>query len=127
MRGAPPRLWAFLLLAFCNGVVIEVGRKIRRPDEEREGVETYTKSWGRRGALAVWLGAMGTAAAAAVIADRAMPLPLAATLGALPLLVAVIALAGREMRGKAFDGMSAAWVLVSYVIAGVVPFVEVAL
>lgn len=127
--GPPPRIALFLLLSFCNGVVIEVGRKIRRPDEEREGVETYTKTWGRRGALAAWLGAMGLAAAALVAADPAMPLAVAALVGALPVGIAALILSpkGREMRGKAFDGLSAAWVLASYVAAGVVPFVEMAL
>ncbi|HEX7242352.1 MAG TPA: hypothetical protein VF263_18840, partial [Longimicrobiaceae bacterium] len=34
---APAGLWFFLLVTFLNGVVIEVGRKVRAPEGEREG------------------------------------------------------------------------------------------
>ena len=41
-----------------NGIVIEIGSKIRAPQDEEEGVETYSFLWGRQTALAAWLGAM---------------------------------------------------------------------
>ncbi|HEY9785837.1 MAG TPA: hypothetical protein V6D17_10580, partial [Candidatus Obscuribacterales bacterium] len=54
---APAALLLFLGVSFLNGVVIEIGRKIKSPQEERPGVETYTKAWGIRGALSAWLAA----------------------------------------------------------------------
>jgi len=48
-------LFPFLAASFCNGLVIELGRKIRQPDAEEEGVPTYSKLWGRRGAVVTWV------------------------------------------------------------------------
>jgi 4-hydroxybenzoate polyprenyltransferase len=48
----------FLIVSFFNGVVIEVGRKIRAPQDEEVGVETYTALWGRPQAIMAWLGAL---------------------------------------------------------------------
>ncbi|MFO1448410.1 MAG: UbiA family prenyltransferase [Opitutaceae bacterium] len=47
---------------FCNGIVIELGRKIRSPGEEEAGVETYSVLWGPRIAVLAWLAAMGATA-----------------------------------------------------------------
>ncbi len=58
---------AFLLLAFCNGAMIEIGRKTWAPPSEREGVETYSKLWGPRGAAAA-TAAAGLAAGITAIA-----------------------------------------------------------
>src|SRR5204863_8471249 len=69
-EGAPQGLIWFLLVSYFNGIVIEVGRKIRAPQDEEVGINTYSALWGRRVAVLVWLSAMlatavfaGTAAA----------------------------------------------------------------
>jgi 4-hydroxybenzoate polyprenyltransferase len=61
-----PGVAAFLVLAYCNGAMIEIGRKTWAPQSEREGVETYSKLWGARGA-ALATGAAALAAAATAI------------------------------------------------------------
>ncbi len=43
-------LAGFLLLSLVNGTVIELSRKSWAPDQEREGVETYSKLWKPSGA-----------------------------------------------------------------------------
>jgi 4-hydroxybenzoate polyprenyltransferase len=48
----------FLAASYCNGVVVEIGRKLRAPSDEREGVNTYTSVWGRPRAIAAWCGAL---------------------------------------------------------------------
>src|SRR5262249_49947237 len=57
----PPRglLW-FLLVSFFNGMVVEIGRKMRSPQDEETGVQTYSFLWGRRNAVAVWLGMLAS-------------------------------------------------------------------
>jgi 4-hydroxybenzoate polyprenyltransferase len=50
----PAGIGWLLLLAFCCGIVLEVGRKIRAPGDEREGVETYSALWGGRKSVLVW-------------------------------------------------------------------------
>src|SRR5690606_19946705 len=41
-------LGAFLLLSLVNGSAIEIARKSWAPEQEREGVETYSKLWSPR-------------------------------------------------------------------------------
>jgi 4-hydroxybenzoate polyprenyltransferase len=48
---APAALILFLAAGFANGLVIELGRKICNADEERPGVETYSKLFGLTPAL----------------------------------------------------------------------------
>jgi len=43
----PHGLHWFLAAGYCNGMVVEIGRKIRAPEDEERGVETYTAVWGR--------------------------------------------------------------------------------
>jgi 4-hydroxybenzoate polyprenyltransferase len=54
----------FLVLTFCVGMVGEIGRKIRAPEDEEIGVETYTALWGRITAVNLWL--LGTLATALI-------------------------------------------------------------
>jgi len=61
-REMPAGLGWLLLFSFGCGLVLEVGRKIKSPDAERTGVETYSSVWGSSAALRVW----GAAAAIAV-------------------------------------------------------------
>ncbi len=51
----PKGLIIFLLVTFLNGVVIEIGRKIRAKEAEETGVETYSYLWGEKGATITWL------------------------------------------------------------------------
>ena len=54
-HGPPDGLLWFLLVSFFNGLVIEIGRKIRAPQDEEVGVETYTVLWGMSRSIWAWL------------------------------------------------------------------------
>ena len=54
---APLVLW-FISSSFLDGIVIEVGRKMRAPEDEEEGVESYSFLWGRKVCAIVWCGCM---------------------------------------------------------------------
>lgn len=69
-RHLPSGLGLFLGVTFMNGMLIEIGRKLRAPDTEREGVDTYTRAWGLRRAPVVWLILLATAASLATLALR---------------------------------------------------------
>lgn len=122
----PGLIW-FLLVSLFNGVAIELGRKIRAPDDEEAGVQTYTALWGAPAATAAWLGVLATTA---VLAWRAASLVHAARpVGAL-LIVLLIAAAWAVWRfrqrataggGRAFEAVSAAWTLVMYLGLGAMP------
>jgi len=52
---APVGLIFFFGVSYLNGMVLEVGRKIRTPDKEEPGVDSYTKVWGLKSAPVTWL------------------------------------------------------------------------
>jgi 4-hydroxybenzoate polyprenyltransferase len=124
----PPHglLW-FLLVSFFNGMVVEIGRKVRSPQDEEAGVETYTFLWGRRNAIRAWLGmavcTAGFAYLAALEIGFARPMVLL-------LLVLFFAAAGAGMyflqgavpnRGRVIEAMAGVWSLLMYLSLGFVP------
>lgn len=126
--GAPPRglIW-FLMVSFFNGIVIEIGRKIRAPEDEEPGVETYTVLWGRRNAVLAWLGALLATALSALMAASLIGLTgvMSVMLGA---LFAVATIMARSFlrhpvtsRAKRFESMSGAWTVLMYLGLGGVP------
>ena len=40
-------------LNYLNGIILEIGRKTRRADEEEYGVQTYSKLWGKKKAAVI--------------------------------------------------------------------------
>jgi hypothetical protein len=54
-RSSSPELILFLIVSFTNGVIIEMGRKIRAKEAEEEGVETYSALLGETAATGIWL------------------------------------------------------------------------
>jgi 4-hydroxybenzoate polyprenyltransferase len=53
---APKGLLFFFAVSYFNGIVIEVGRKIKIPADEKEGVLTYSSMMGATKATWLWLG-----------------------------------------------------------------------
>ena len=130
--GAPRSLWLFLAASYATGLVLEIGRKIRSPGEERPGVETYTGSWGSTRATTAWLASL--AASAVLITATAMAVRSAWTPVAAPLLaIAVSTMAMRFVRadpaercGKQIELASAVWTLLAYALLAL-PWIERAL
>jgi 4-hydroxybenzoate polyprenyltransferase len=126
--GRPPRglIW-FLIVSYFNGIVIEIGRKIRGPKEEETGVNTYTAVWGRPRAVAVWYGAMATTAVFAGIA--AWQIDFALSVSALLVVFLATAAAGawiflREpdaRHAKRIEALSGIWTLLMYLSLGALP------
>lgn len=123
----PAGLGWFLVASFCNGVVIELGRKIRSPSDEETGVQTYTVLWGRRAATLVWLCMLGlTTLCAWRAAERIHFAPTVLAVLGIWLLVAMANVvrfcrAPVPGRGKSFELLSAVWTLALYLSLGVVP------
>jgi 4-hydroxybenzoate polyprenyltransferase len=125
---APPRgLGWFLAVSYMNGIVIEIGRKIRAPQDEEEGVETYSVLWGRRRALLVWLGAMLLTAICAwrgaFLIGFATPVALFLffLLSCAVLLAMAFDSALLPGSGKRIELFSGAWTLLMYLSLGAVP------
>ena len=128
-RDVGPGIAWFLAASFCNGMVVEIGRKLRAPPDEERGVRTYTALWGPRRAVTTWLAVMAatalcaTAAAAHVGAARLV----AALLGAIGL--AAVLLGTRLVAspaagaGRRLETLAGVWTIALYLGVGVIPFV----
>ena len=98
----PPGLGALLALSFCVGLVMEIGRKIKVPANERVGVETYSSLWGPARSASIWIAsvAVSTLAFAAALSDVVSPAAIAAVVAGLPTIALVSA------RSLLFEGES---------------------
>ncbi|HEX8212358.1 MAG TPA: hypothetical protein VF584_19440 [Longimicrobium sp.] len=128
---APPRtLGLFLAVAFLNGLLVEIGRKLRAPADERPGVETYTATWGIRAAATGWLCVLALAAVLTCLAARptgvtvevvvklAFFLPFAAWPAAAFLRAPTTA------RAKAIETFAGLWTIFIYFLLGLMPFLK---
>ena len=123
----PHGLAWFLLVSYANGVVVEIGRKTRAPQDEEPGVETYSALWGRPAAVRAWLLAIGATALCAWQTARQIGIAVAfgwllAALIAGCIVVAVTFLrSSRAGAGKRLEIMSGVWTLLMYLSLGAVP------
>jgi hypothetical protein len=103
--------------ATAAGIMLELGRKIRAPEDEEPGVETYTAAWGRERAVAVWLLAGAVAAGLTLVSSFGWFS--AICLSALGLSSLWLALKFRSDGGgrfaKWFEPTSALWALIVFV------------
>ena len=127
-QGHPPSgLFWFLLASLFNGMVIEIGRKIRSPQDEQEGVATYSTVWGRPRAVAAWWLVLGLTFGCACLAARRIGFvpPLAIALGAT--FGAAVLIGVRFLRqetpgaGKWIENWSGVWTLALYLSLGPAP------
>ena len=127
-QGHPPHgLFWFLLASLFNGMVVEIGRKIRSPHDEQDGVATYSVVWGRRRATSAWWLVLGLTLLCAFLAARLIGfvLPVAIALGAA--FGAAVLIGLRFLRhqtpgaGKWIENWSGLWTLVLYLSLGPAP------
>lgn len=124
----PPHglIW-FLFASYCNGLVIEIGRKIRSPGDEEPGVSTYSSLWGRRVAVGAWCAALlATTAFALITAHHLDHVRVVGTILALCLAGAAsvgvwFARHPAPGRGKRIEQCAGVWTLVLYLSLGLVP------
>lgn len=119
-------LLLFFGVSYCNGIVLEIARKLRVPETEEPGVDSYTKLWGFRPALLVWLAVLILNCALAMLAVHA-----AGHDGAILVLGACFLLAlipwGRLLlrpsakSAKLVEAVSLIWALVMYLTIGGIP------
>ncbi len=57
---APKGLLFFFAVSYMNGIVLEIGRKIRTPEQESEGVLTYSAMFGAQKATYLWIFTLAT-------------------------------------------------------------------
>lgn len=119
---APPQLALFLAATYANGLVLEVGRKLRDPAAERPGVETYSAVWGLGNATALWTLTLFTAAmlTAWAMTSAGLSAVISFAVGALTALLLSLPVralaAGKPGSGKQIERVSGVWTLLAYVL-----------
>lgn len=125
----PPGLVFFLIVSFLNGMVIEIGRKIRSPQDEEKGVETYSFLWGRTKAVAVWLLMLLATGQCAYLAGRGISFAKPVLVLLTTVFVGAVVVgtwflrSSLPKRGKYIEAISGAWSLTLYLSLGVIPMV----
>lgn len=123
-------LMYFLCLSFTNGCIIEVGRKMWAPENERPGVDTYSKQYGIGHVTTLWLFCILWAGWASMHVMLHEP---HAKYGIIPILLlyapALIlgvryALNPTPRQQRHIDAASGIWVLLTYLIIGYVPYIH---
>jgi 4-hydroxybenzoate polyprenyltransferase len=125
---APPTgLGWFLAASFFNGIVIEIGRKLRQPADEEEGVETYSRLWGKSGGSTVWLIALAATLVCAVKAAAQIhfhtPVLIVLCLVFLSAIAEAFRYRSTPRPGKKIELVSALWTLTLYLMLGLVPLI----
>jgi 4-hydroxybenzoate polyprenyltransferase len=125
--GMPRGLGWFVAASYANGIVIEVGRKIRAPADEEVGVNTYSTLWGPRTAVLVWLGAMLTTAICATLAAAQIDfvIPVATVLTMMLLTAGLVVWrflsAPTSRRSKLIETLAGVWTILLYLSVGAAP------
>ena len=117
-------LLCFLAASFFNGLVIEIGRKLRQPSGEEDGVPTYSKLWGLHNASWVWFGSLCLTTGFAIAASSIIHFTLPVVITLTPLLIFALNLViqSHKTSQKRFENLSGIWTLCLYLILGVIPF-----
>lgn len=119
---APPFIGVFLAATYANGLVLEIGRKLREPAAERPSVETYSAVWGLARAHQLWLAVLAIAAALTAWAMTIAGLSEALSYAIAVVVVIVLALPsraladGRPGSGKTVETLSGVWNLLAYLL-----------
>jgi 4-hydroxybenzoate polyprenyltransferase len=128
-NAAPPLgLGFFFLVSYLNGIVLEIGRKLKTAEKEEPGVVSYTKLWGLQKAPWIWIALLAlnfsAALAAAFYAGHSQStfivLGLLFLMACLP---AVLFIRKPEPRwSRAIEGASVLWAFGMYLTLGGIPF-----
>ena len=123
----PAGLLLFLLVSFFNGLLIDLGRKTWAPEQEREGVDSYSSHCDLGKSLrlfrlimaASYAGTLGVAVQVGFTVPTAVIMTVLLLAG-LRLLSGFAALPDTGHSRK-LEGFSGVWVIVCYLMMGILP------
>ena len=126
----PDGLWVFLVLSFLNGCVLEFGRKIWSPENEREGVATYSRLLGPEKAVWIWTGFCALATVFLIIVALKLEAGLWVGIPSVLALIVVLHTARHFSRNptqalqKKIETIAGLWVVMCYGLAGFMPLLK---
>lgn len=132
LEGVAPHkgLIFFFAVSFMNGIVLEIGRKIRTPEKEKEGVLSYTSMLGTNKAVILWIvilfGTLCLSIAAAQFAGYGtMAFAVLSFSFLICVLPAVLFLRKKtENLSKLIEKTSALWTIIMYLSLGGIPMLQ---
>ena len=124
------KLWSFYLISYLNGIVLEIGRKTRREDEEELGVETYSKMWGKKKASYI-LSGLYMAEYILVLSGLFQLLDKDMFFISLSILTLILSITvyftvtffKRNLSGKIVETFSGIWIISSYIMSGILQYI----
>ena len=115
-------------LNYLNGIVLEIGRKTRRADEEEHGVQTYSKLWGKKKAVVI-LSLLFAVEYFLVILGLSYTYEKYLLLSRLVLLIILIIsiyfmikFLKKDLSGKIVESVSGLWIVFSSMGMGLLPY-----
>lgn len=126
-RSSSPELILFLVVSFTNGVIIEMGRKIRAKEAEEEGVETYSALLGETAATGIWLSVAAVTFVVAALASYRSGFALPGIPLLCIFLFIAVYFAGRFLRNRIqknaqkIEMAAGLWTIGMYLILGATP------
>ena len=115
-------------LNYLNGIVLEIGRKTRRADEEEHGVQTYSKLWGKKKAVVI-LSLLFVIEYFLVILGLAHTYEKYFFFDGLTLLVILVVsiyfmikFLKKDLSGKIVESVSGLWIIFSSMGMGLLPY-----
>ena len=127
---APKGLMFFFGVSYMNGIVMEMGRKMKSRENEEEGVVSYTGLWGVKRAPWIWISMLFINAALAVTAAWFAGHGVAAfaVLGFLFIIFALPAFlfykSQKQKFAKGIEYAAILWTLLMYFILGAIPMIN---
>ena len=128
---APPKgLIFFFIVSYMNGIVLEIGRKIRTPEQEAEGVLTYSSMLGVHKSVYSWIAMLAITLAAAIAASLFaghgwLGIAILSGIFVLCAIPGVLFLSNRtKKRSKMIEISSALWTIGMYLTLGGVPMIQ---
>lgn len=127
---APHGLLFFFAVSFMSGIVLEIGRKIKAPDQEAIGVLTYSSLLGSKKSVLLWLAVLSfslilSIAAANFAGYSYMVWTVLIGIYIVCTIPAWIYLHKRNKKsGKMIELFSALWTIAMYLTLGGVPMIE---
>ncbi len=112
----------FMLIAYLNGVVLEIGRKIRNNKEEEEGVLTYSKLFGKKKSISLLI--------TPIIIQILLSFYYINTLTVILLITyiyityEIIRFLKNNLSGKIIEKCSSLWMVVLYLTISIIYFIN---
>jgi len=118
----------YMISSYCDGTVVEVGRKLRAKENEEYGVDTYTQIWGPKKAMVVWMICLTISGTSTILAgfQVRVGIHILAVLSVLYIYAAFVAYRFAKnptpKNAKIFEIFPGIWIIFMHFMLGFLPF-----